>query len=159
MAFSDYIEECLGSSGVPVSVTGTTTETTLAQVTAKVGTVEPGDSIEVSHIFSVTNDASSKTLRCYVGSGSTTYVQGVTTIVQGVRITKGYIRNATTTLHGFSAGSANGVGTSTNSSTTGAGNWNSNQNIRLTVALADSADIGTLEAYVIKHNRTPIPTS
>jgi hypothetical protein len=68
----------LSQSGASSSVTGTTTETTLATITIPGGSMGPNGSLRISPLWSYTNSANTKTLRIKF-AGNTCYSSTPTT--------------------------------------------------------------------------------
>jgi hypothetical protein len=138
----------LAASAVPVSVTGTVNETTLATVTIPAGAMGLNGGLQIRTLWTVTNNANAKTLRVKFGSMLALQLQAAgATGAQALTCIRN--RNSASSQVGFAPGS-NGLGT-TVLSTPSLGTENSATNVTLdiTAQLGVGTDTATLESYEV----------
>lgn len=135
-------------SGVAASVTGTTTETTLATVTIPSHTMGKNGSILITSLWSYTNSANAKRFR--VKFGGTTYYNNTQTATSSFRLeTRLYNRNSLSSQVG-TALTAAGPGSSSGAVLTSAVDTASDVTVLLTGELANTGETITLEAYAVQ---------
>jgi hypothetical protein len=143
----------IGQSAVAQSVTGTTTETTLATITIPAGLMGANGRIEIETLWSFTNSANNKIMRTKFGGTS---YSAVTATTRASFRTSAFVanRNATNSQVGGQNGGIGTelgpYGTGTGSPTTTAIDTTSAVNITLTAQLANTGETITLEAYSVK---------
>lgn len=143
--------QVLARSFAAVSVTGTTTETTLATIAVPANAMGPNGVLRVTTYWSHTNNANTKTLRTKFG-GATLVSPAPTASSTSRHLIEVANRNATNSqivppnaLATSSAFGASGTAFSTFAIDTTAA-----QNITLTGQLANAADTITLEGYLVE---------
>jgi hypothetical protein len=139
----------LAQSAVASSVTGTTTETTLASVTLPGGAMGANGQIEIISLWSYTNSANNKILKVKFGGQQLAAITNTTTATEQL-LNRAANRNNSSSQVSFSAFSTGGIGTSTNAINTFAVNSDSDVTIALTGQLANTGETITLESYIIK---------
>jgi len=139
----------LAASAVVASVTGTTTETTLATVVVPGNAMGANGILEIDHLWSTNGDASNKTLTIKVGAN---FILGSVLASVGVYQGRHIVSNRNSassqvqfrnTQHLFSTTAA-GLNTEFAIDTT------SNFSILFTGTLTDTADTITLDRYMIR---------
>ena len=136
------------SAGAASSVTGTTTETTLATMTIPANAMGPNGQIEIIPLWSFTNSANTKTMRVKFG-GTAFYTQTTTTtaVTQAlIRITN---RNSASSQVGAPGVNA-GVGNFTAAVITSAENTASPVTLTITGQLTNTGETITLESYLVR---------
>lgn len=142
---------CIDASSVAASLTGTTSQTTLATIAIPGGTLGPNGYLIVTTFWSYTNSASMKTQRIRVGnatSGVTYLGAQPTTTAQAHHLTR--IRNVNS--ESSQKGSVlPATGTTTSATTvTSSVDTSSNWSLYITGQLADAGDTLTLEGYMVE---------
>lgn len=139
----------LGQSGVASSVTGTTSETTLATIPVPAGLMGLNGVLRVTAMWTVTNSANNKALRVVFGGSLFSGVDLTTTASAQFQT---HIRNrgAANSQIGFIVSSGFPFATSGGSPVTGAVNTAVAQNLLITGQLASGAETITLEAYTVE---------
>ncbi len=141
-----YRNYVLAKSGVGVSHTGNTTETTLATITVPAGAMGPNGQIEVEALFSINNSANSKTMRVRLGgslAGATATTS--TASFQG----KSRIANRNSASSQVAPASLV-VSSSATAVNTLAINTANAADITITGQLANAGDSVTLESYLVR---------
>lgn len=138
----------LAKSAVPMSVTGTVAETTLATIQLPGGRLGDNGQLRIHTLWSVTNNANNKQLRTRLAGAQLTSL-GVTAVLsvnheQLVANRGGPVAQVTV----FNA--ANPYGSSTSAVQTFAIDTSVDQIITLTGQLANTGDTITLEAYLVE---------
>jgi hypothetical protein len=136
-------------SAVAASVTGTTSETTLASVTIPAGAMGANGQIEIVEFWSHTNSANNKILKTKFGGQSIMAVTNTTTATQQTYHRVGNRNNASSQVV-FGPFSTGGSGNTSNAVTTLAVNTGSDVVIDFTGQLANTGETITLESYIIK---------
>jgi len=139
----------LATGATALSHTGDTTETTLATVVLPAGAMGPNGQVEIHSLWSVPNNANSKTCRIKFG-GSAVFSAGVTTIQTLSAITRTSNRNSASSQVSGAGGTSTSIGTTANAVTTTAIDTTSAVNIIFTAQCANSADTITLESYLVR---------
>lgn len=140
--------QLLGQSGVPASVTGTTSETVLATVPVPAAMLSPNGSIRITALWSYTNNANNKILFTRFGG---TEVQGITNTTTGVMNQQIVIRARGSTNRQITEfNSAAGFGNATATNFTTSVDTTEAQNLTLSGVLSNSADTITLEGYTVE---------
>lgn len=133
------------SKGTPTSVTGTTTETTLASVTIPGGTIGPNGLVEVLLGATMTSNTNAKSVRVRLG-GTEVQLVVIATAVAGFRgsfgITNAGAQNAQFAL----TGGASGYGVYAAGVNRMAVDTSVDQSLTITVSLASAADTFALES-------------
>jgi hypothetical protein len=142
----------LAASGVQVSHTGTTAETTLATVTIPAGAMGANGAIRISSVWSNNNSGNNKTFRARLDglAGSIMYSGVVTTTVSfndPPRLIQN--RNSVSSQVGRNAGSS-GAGSSGSSIYTSSADTSAAVDIVFTAQLANTGDTARLEGYVVE---------
>lgn len=138
----------LAQSGVPVSVTGTTLETTLASVTIPGGLIGPSGYVQALSIWQFTNNANNKSPRARLGGVIVWSTTGASSA--GGRYLADF----------FNAG-ANGAQVTWNNGASPFGQGSAaiistaldteaDQNLTLTAQLGSAGDVATLLGYSVK---------
>lgn len=148
-------EIILASSAVQLSHTGNTNETTLATITIPAGTMGANDMIEVTTLWSFTNNANVKTPRVRLGgvSGTAFYGPGPASNVQiysQIRIRNRGVQNSQL---GYSASAQTSYSASAGALVTSAIDMGSAQDLVFSGQLANSADTISLESYDVSIKR------
>lgn len=138
----------VGQSGVASSVTGTTAETVLAQVTIPGGLLGPNGIIRVSPLFAYNNSGNIKTLK--VKFGGTTFYSLTPTTTADAQPPTVHIRNAGTpnAQVAFETGTNNSIGPGPYVSS--AVNTALDQTVQITGQLASAAETITLLGYIVE---------
>lgn len=140
----------LAESAVASSVTGTTSETTLATVTVPARSMGANGRLRISGVFSMTDSTNSKTVR--VKFGGTTYLTSATT-TSGV-ITHRFeviIANVNSETSQKSVSPSNGFfGFTSSALVTSTHNTALDQNVTFTGILANTGETITLESYCVE---------
>ncbi len=141
----------LGRSGVAVSHTGTTSETTLATVSVPANAMGPNGLLRISALWGHTNSANTKTLRVSFGGtnflsvapSATSTFQAITTITN---------RNATNSQIGppSNSATASAFGTVGGARVAGSVDTTSAQDILFKATLANAGENITLESYLVE---------
>ena len=134
--------------GAAVSLTGTTSETTLASFTVKGGLVGANGKMKIWPLLSMTNNANAKTIRLKM-DGNVIYGNARTneSHIQFLTI----VRNTNSqSSQKLSAGITVGLGTSTAAITTLAVDTSADFNISVTGQLANAADSITLDGFFLE---------
>lgn len=139
-------------SAVAVAHTGNTTETALATVTIPGGSIGANGSVEISPMFTVTNNANIKRLRIRLGGTEianwpiTTLdlIRPLTLIIHNVN-SQSSQKAPTASLTGIQAGSGATPATASVNTAVDA-------NITITAELANAADALTLQSYLVRVN-------
>lgn len=142
----------LKQSGVPLTLTGTTTETTMETVVIPGGVVGPNGSVRITSYWSCTNNANNKTLRIRLGSiAGTSYMAPVISsnaVVHQVTIIRA--ANSQSSQKGYNPGSFGGLGANSGNGVTSSVDMTVNQNLLFTGTLAVGTDSLVLESYTIE---------
>jgi len=125
------------------SVTGTTSETTLATVTIPAGFILKNAVVEVWTLFQVTNSANNKTLRLKFGT-SNAFTFAVTATRSIHRFTNVYFRNSLSSQRQHANGNNLGLGTVAATSSMSV-DYSVNQTISWTGTLVDTTE--TISLY------------
>lgn len=135
-------------SAVQASLTGTTTETTLASFSLPGGTLGPNGRLRITTMWSFVNTAQTKTMR--VKFGGTTFFQFAASTQQSLQaMTIIRNRNAANSQVGMAISVA-GIGLGNNPIVTSAIDTTAAQTILFTGQLASAANNLALEAYLIE---------
>lgn len=141
----------LAQSGVASSVTGTTSETTLATITVPANAMGANGAVRIWCAWSWTNNGNSKTPRIrFGGTGGTVFTSNTLTTSQSVQDVK-IIQNRNAT--NSQVGTTNTIGGFSNSSVatvTAAIDTTAAVDIVISGQLANSADTLTLERYLVE---------
>lgn len=140
----------IGASGASVSVSGVTTEETLATISVPGGAMGANGVIQIFTSFSVTNSSNNKTLRIRIGgiSGTEFFNLVLTTNASSGRFTTIANQNSASAQTGLvSVSNANGVGSGTLAAPTATVNTASNFDIVITGQKASSGETLTLVNY------------
>lgn len=138
----------LAQSGVPVSVTGTTNEATLATIVVPAGALGPNGAVRVNTAWSNTNNANTKTVNTKFGN--VTVVSSALTTTGSYRDQRHIQNRNSLSSQVFMAGSFGGFGSSGFVIGTGAVDTSKAQSIVLSAQLANGADTVTLEGYSVE---------
>lgn len=142
----------VGRSGVQVSHTGDTNETTLATISVPAGAMGPNGILRITAIFGATGSAGTKTAR--VKLSSTTFSQLAMSSAQSGQKVQVEIHNRNSSSsqisHNSGGAQAGSWGLSTSAPTTGSIATSSAQDITLTGQLANGADSIAIEAYTVE---------
>lgn len=136
-------------SAVASSITGTTTETTLATCTIPANAIGPNGQIEIQALWSTTNSANTKTLRIKFGSAGY-FATGVTSVATAQTITRIANRNANNSQVGGPSASFGPSGSSTSAAVTSAIDTTSAVSLTFTAQLGNTSETITLESYVVR---------
>lgn len=139
----------LARSAVAASVTGTTSETTLATIAVPAGAMGVNGGVRISGLFSYTNSANSKALRVKFG-GTTYYGPTVTTTASAPFLFEIWNRGAANSQVGPGVTNTVPLGAAAVAPTTSAVDTASAFNITFTGQLANSGETITLEAYTVE---------
>jgi hypothetical protein len=142
-------------AGVGTSLTGTTTETTLATIPVPANGLGPNGIIRLTVNFSHTNNANSKTLRArFSGPAGTVYLSAAAASqIRTHTIVYIYNLNSTNSQSGgANAGNTSGLGQSTTPQITSTVDTTVDTSIVITGELGDSADTITLVSYVFEYS-------
>lgn len=140
----------LASSNVAGSAhTGDTLETTLATIQVPANAMGANGTLRITVTARCTGTAGTKTLRVKFGGTTFSETANGTTILSVRNAAHVSNRNATNSQIGMGAGST-GYGGSTSDVTTGAIDTTANQDITITVQLANAADSGAIAQYLVE---------
>lgn len=142
----------LGASGVASSVTGTTSETTLATINVPANCMGANGRIEVTTTWAVTSSVNNKELFVRFGGASgPAFTDGnVTSITTLTQYTHWHNRGATNSQVGGSQSASGGFTNSAANAKTGSVDTSVSQDILIRGKLVNSAETITLESYVVK---------
>ena len=138
----------LGCSAVPLSHTGDTSQTTLATVSVPANFLGANGLIIIIPLWSVTNNANTKTLRVKFGATEFLNATPLASVATHQSIIVIRNRGATNSQVGAQANFA-GIGSSTAGVVTAAIDTTAAVDITLTVQLGTGTDTATLEGYLI----------
>lgn len=138
----------LAQSAVAQSVTGTTTETTLATITVPANAMGANGRIEITTMWSYTNSANNKTLK--VKFGGTTLQNITATTTASLQVAMMIANRNAANSQVASPNSSTGSGATTNAVQTAAIDTTAAVTILLTAQLANTGETITLEAYSVK---------
>jgi hypothetical protein len=138
----------LSRGGTAVSHTGNTTETTLVTIPVPANAMGTSGQLVIHTLWSVTNNANSKTLRVKLG-GTTLGSNSVGAQATVSMLTRIANRSSASQQVGM-PGNFAGVGNSTGAVTTGTVDTTAAQDITITAQLANAADTITLESYLVE---------
>ena len=131
-----------------VSLTGTTSETTLATITVPAGVIGAKGKVKIYPLFSATNNANNKTLRVKLG-GSTGYFLQSSGYAQLSNLV--IFRNFNSeSVQRVSSGMSSGLGSTTGAFTSLAIDTSAATTIEVTGQLANSGDTLTLESLFVE---------
>lgn len=135
-------------NAVSSSHTGDTTETALATITIPAGTIGANGQVEVIALWSVTNNANSKTLKVKLGATAFTSVSTTSTgsFQTYTRIAN---RNSQASQVAMAFGAGNAFASSGGANTTAAIDTSVDTTLTLTGTLAVGTDTVTLESYIV----------
>jgi len=136
----------LAQSGVASSVTGTTSETTLASITIPGGMMGANGSLRITPFFSVTNSANNKTLKVKLGSTAFSSLAVTTSATTTLLVA---VRNRGSASSQI-AMSSTGVGISTIAPQSGSVDTAVDQVLTITGQLASTGETITLEGYTVE---------
>lgn len=142
-------EVILAQSAVAQTVTGATTETTLATIAIPAGSMGGNGQFEVITVWSYTNSANNKVLRVKLGATQFT-VGTMTTTASSQLYTRVANRNSAASQVAHAAGNAPGFASSSGAVTTGTIDTSTDQNITITGQLALGTESITLESFIVK---------
>lgn len=141
----------LGKSAVASSVTGTTTETTLATINVPAGAMGPNGQLRVTALWSMTNNANSKTARARLGAGGPQLFTSIVPSLASQRIIRELgNRNSQTSQVSYGAGITASTGTSTTAVSTFTVDTSAAFDLVLTGTLTNTGDTMTLEQYIVE---------
>lgn len=146
----------LGISSVAATLTGTTTETVLATIPIPAGAMGPNGSLRIRSNWSLTNGASSKTLRIRLGglSGTAFLSTAYTTVGTAQLETAITNRNSEAVQFAATFGTRATDSVITGSAfITGTIDTSQAQSLVITGQLASGADMITLEHFVVESMR------
>ena len=135
-------------SGTASSVTGTTTETTLATITIPANAMGPNGQVEIIPLWSFTNSANTKTMRVKFAS-TAFYTQAAT----ATAVTQSFVRiaNRNSASSQVGAPGANaGLGNFTAAVITSTENTTSPVTLTITGQLTNTGETITLESYLVR---------
>lgn len=141
----------LGKSGVAASVTGTTSETTLATINVPAGAMGPNGQLRITMLWNYTNSANTKTLR--IRLGGTVLITAAPTTTAGL-YTQTLIANRNSASSQIIAPNAVGTTNAWGATGTAGGaaalNTANALDITLTAQLALGTETATLDAYLVE---------
>lgn len=138
----------LAQSAVPASVTGTTSETTLASITVPGGALSKQGSIRLIPLLSYTNNANSKSIKVYFGG---VLIYSSTATASASLWFQRCIRNRNALNSQVTESTSNGgPGTSGVAPTYLTVDTTQNQALTITGTLAATGDTITLEGYTVE---------
>lgn len=141
----------LAHSAVAASVTGTTSETTLATVAVPANALGPNGMLRITSLWSFTSSANTKTLK--VAFGGSNFVHITPTATQSFQtVTTIFNRNAANAQVGpiTAAGSGGGFGSLGSSLFTATVDTTTSKDVQFKATLANAGESITLEAYLIE---------
>lgn len=140
---------CIAASAVPHSVTGGTSETTLATIPIPGNLMTPNGHLRLTSLWTVTSSANAKTMRAKLG-GTAFLAGAVTTSATFQNIITIRNRNAANSQVGHPASSGTPISANNSATTTGTVDTTVAQNLLITGQLADAGDTITLEDYLLE---------
>ncbi|EPR09758.1 hypothetical protein M527_06420 [Sphingobium indicum IP26] len=141
--------QIVAQSAVAASVTGTTTETTLATVSILGGTVGANGRLRITTLWSYTNNANSKSFRLRLG-GTQIWSRAEGSSDSARHSAEMANRNSQSSQVTSSGSGGGGWGPVTATVTTTAIDTSATQSLTITAQLANSGDTATLEAYIVE---------
>jgi len=143
---SSYI---LGRSGAPISLTGSTTETTLATINIPAGAIGPNGFVEVIPLFTMTGSTNAKTVRVRLNGSEifSTVITSAATIA--LRPMTGFNNANSQSAQIAVGGVASGVGQATAISRTTI-NTAAATTLTITGQIANAGETLTLESYLAR---------
>lgn len=139
------------SNGAQASHTGNTNLTNLRSFTIPANTLGPNDALEFVIIGSMTNNANTKTFRVRIGTAPYTLIAlGLSSTANFCRFLTMFNRGATNSQANFAQASSSGVGTSTAAINVGTIDFTQDQDVNISVQLADGADTASIEAVYVR---------
>lgn len=146
--------QVIAQSGVASSITGTTSETTLATITIPAGVMGLNGAIRVSALFSCNASATNKVFRLKLG-GAQAFIADTSsgaTVVQhcwsNISIRNKGVANSQVCTPAYAP--AGGTGSSTNAKTTLSIDTTAAQTLLITAQPANIGDTLVLESYVVE---------
>lgn len=144
-----YVTTILAQSAVPVALTGTTAETTLASITVPGGIMGPNGCIRVTALWSATSSANLKNYKAKFGA--TVYLNtpaSTSSTAQTVTIIRN--RGSQKSQVGSYNDQQNPFAVSATPPTTSAIDTSTDQVVSLTGTLATAGETITLESYMVE---------
>ncbi len=140
----------LAASAVAASHTGATSEAILASVPVPAGAMGPNGALRISTLWSYTNSANAKTMRCRLGGASGSVVfSPIATSTSGLNLQRTLQnRNSQASQICFQQGTVNSF--ATGSTVAVAVDTASAQDLVFTGQLANSGETVTLESYLVE---------
>ena len=139
----------LAQSSAPVSLTGTTTETTMATISVPKDRLGKNGMLRITATYSYPNNANNKITRVRFGGLQSYAATNTTTLQQRFQVEIGN-RNSLTSQFTALAGAPIGFGTSASAPVTMAIDTSVDQNVTLTGQLGNAADTMVLESYTVE---------
>lgn len=142
----------LAQSAVAASVTGTTSETTLATIAIPAGAMGVNGSLRIRPKFSYTGNTNLKTMRVRLGGTSFWFADNGANAsnIGSQPLIDIENRGAANSQIGVAGGTAGVNLTITTAHLTGVVDTTAAQNLTITAQLANGADTATLEAYTVE---------
>lgn len=138
----------LAQSATAQSVTGTTTETTLATITIPGGMMGANGKLRVSALFSMTNNANNKTPRIRLGGSETLAAPFAS--ASAISLARTIANRGATNSQLSEPGTSTGFGTAGSAVVTTAVDTSVDQSLTITGQLAVGTDTLTLEGYTVE---------
>lgn len=142
----------LAASAVAASLTGSTSETALATITIPAGAMGLNGGVEVRSVWSMTNNANTKTPRVRFGGAAGTQYAALAATTSSTVSDVRRIRNrnaANSQVGAFPAGGSVGLGANGNAVVTSSVDTSAAVDIVLSGQLGSAADTITLESYEV----------
>lgn len=141
--------QTVAQSSVAVPLTGSTTETTLATISIRGGSLGANGRLRITTLWSFTNNANSKTFRVKLG-GTQIWSRAESANLSAHHMIAMSNRNSASSQVTNSGSTGGGWGPVGASVATTAINTASTQNLTITGELVNSADTLTLESYLVE---------
>lgn len=153
--------QVLGQSGVASSLAAPahTNETVLATITIAAGTMGANDSLRLTSVWTVSNNANTKRLRARIGGiGGTAYFDtgaAITSQASYVDLARTIHNRNSVSSQVSRGGSSTGAGQTSQAVITGTVNMANAQDLVFTAQLGTGTDTITLESYCVELIRAP----
>jgi len=147
----DAVWRPVGQSSVAASVTGTTSETTLATIPIAAGAMGNNGRLRITALWTVPNNANNKTARARLGVSGPQVITATVTTQASLLVSRDVgNRNSASAQVCYGAGQTGSIGPSTTAVSTFTVNTAAAFDVCLTATLGNSADTMTLESYSVE---------
>ena len=137
------------SAATGMSVTGTTSETTLASIVIPAGLLGVNGVLRITSLWTYTNSVNNKTLKVNFG-GTTWFNQAQTTTASAQSMTIIRNRGVVNSQVGYAISAGSAFGSTSVANPTAAIDTTASQTITITGTLANTGETITLESYIVE---------